>query len=172
MDPAQLPALYAALKQTPLVAGVTVREATLRGIEDTIAESFGIMTLFNVGFSGLIVLGVVYNSGRISLSERARDLASLRVLGFRRPEVAFVLLGELAVLVLLALPLGLVFGLALSRFLMEQFSADLYTIPFAVRAATLAQGVLVVGSAAAITALLLRGRIDNLDLVRALKTRE
>lgn len=172
VDPARLPALYTALKATPLVAGVTVREATLRGIDDTLAESIGILTLFNIGFSGLIVLGVVYNSARISLSERARDLASLRVLGFRRPEVAFVLLGELALLLLLALPPGLLLGVALARYLMEQFSADFYTIPFALNPATLAEGVLVVGAAAAITAVLLRGRVDRLDLVRALKTRE
>lgn len=172
VDRAQLPALYAALKRTPLVAGVSVRAAALSGIEDTVAQNFGIITLFNIGFSGLIVLGVVYNSGRISLSERARDLASLRVLGFRRREVAFVLLGELALLVLLALPLGLLLGIALSRFLMERFSADLYTLPFSVTGGTLAQGVLVVGGAAALTALLLRVRVDRLDLVRALKTRE
>lgn len=172
VDRDRLADLYRALKQTPLVAGVTVREATLRGIDDTLAESLGILTLFNVGFSGLIVLGVVYNSGRISLSERARDLASLRVLGFRRPEVAFVLLGELALLVLAALPFGLLLGVALSRYLMEQFSADLYTIPYSMSAGTLAEGALVVGAAAAITAVLLRGRVDRLDLVRALKTRE
>lgn len=172
VDRKELPTLLAALKQTPLVAGVSVREATLRGIEDTIAENFGIMTLFNIGFAGLIVLGVVYNSGRISLSERARDLASLRVLGFRRPEVAFVLLGELALLVLFALPLGLLMGIALSRYLMDQFSADLYTIPFAMNAKTLAEGVLVVGAAGMLTALLLRSRVDRLDLIRALKTRE
>ncbi|WBX84180.1 ABC transporter permease [Sphingosinicella microcystinivorans] len=172
VDAAQLPALYAALKQTPLVAGVTVRAATLRGISDTLAESMGIMTLFTIGFSGLIVLGVVYNSARISLSERARDLASMRVLGFRRPEVAFVLLGELALLVLAALPPGMLMGVALSRYMMAQFSADLYTIPYSINAATLAEGALVVGAAAALTALLIRGRVDRLDLVRALKTRE
>jgi putative ABC transport system permease protein len=132
----------------------------------------GIDTLFNTGFAALIVLGVVYNSARISLSERARDLASLRVLGFRRGEVAFVLLGEQALLVLLSLPLGILLGIALSRYVTTKFSADLYTIPFGMSAATLAKGALVVGAAAAATAVLIRNRVDRLDLVRALKTRE
>ncbi|MGD9942349.1 MAG: FtsX-like permease family protein [Burkholderiaceae bacterium] len=172
VDPVQLPELYRQLKLTPLVAGLSMRESAMRGIRDTIAESTGIMTLFTVGFAALIVLGVVYNSARISLSEQARDLASLRVLGFRKREVAFVLLGEQALLVLLSLPLGIAAGIALARYMTEQFSADLYSIPFGVNPATLAEGVLVVAAAAAITALLIRNRVDQLDLVRALKTRE
>ena len=172
VDRARLPSIYAELKRTPLVAGVTVREAMLQGIRDTVAENMGIVALFNTGFAGLIVLGVVYNSARISLSERARDLASMRVLGFRRGEVGFVLLGELALLVLVALPVGILLGIALSYYLSRAFSADLYTIPFGVNFATLAEGVLIVAAAAAGTALLIRNRTDRLDLMRALKTRE
>ncbi len=164
--------LFALLKETPLVAGVTSQAAIKQGVEDTVAEQMAIVTLFNTGFAALIVLGVVYNSARISLSEHARDLASMRVLGFRRGEVAFVLLGELGMLVLLALPLGMGLGIALSRYISQQFSADLYTIPFGYNPQTLAEGVLVVMAAAAGTALLIRSRVDRLDLVRALKTRE
>lgn len=172
VDPAQSGRLYAALKGLPMVAGVGLRETTLRGIRDTVSENMGIITLFNTGFAALIVLGIVYNSARTSLSERARDLASLRVLGFRRGEAAFVLLGEQALLVLLSLPLGIGLGIGLSRYITGRFSADLYTIPFGMSAATLAEGVLVVGAAAALTAVLIRIRVDRLDLLRALKTRE
>jgi len=115
---------------------------------------------------------VIYNAGRIMLSERARDLASLRVLGYRQNEVSYVLLGALAILVLAALPLGSVMGIALSRALMESFSSDLFTIPFGMRAATIAKGWIVVLIAAAITGLLIKWRIDRLDLVEVLKTRE
>ena len=118
------------------------------------------------------MLGVVYNSARISLSERARDLASMRVLGFRRGEVAYVLLGELGLLVLISLPIGIGLGIALTRYVTQQFSADLYSIPLGFNPQTPAEGVLAVVVAAAATALLIRSRIDRLDLVRALKTRE
>jgi putative ABC transport system permease protein len=136
------------------------------------AQQMGIVTLFNTGFAALIVLGVVYNSARISLSEQARDLASMRVLGFRRGETAFVLLGELGLLILLSLPIGILMGIWLSRYVTERFCADLYTIPFGIHASTLAEGVLVVMAAALATALLIRIRVDDLDLVQALKTRE
>jgi putative ABC transport system permease protein len=172
VDPARLPSIYARLKETPMVAAVTSRETMLQGVRETVAENMGIVTLFNTGFAALIVLGVVYNSARISLSERARDLASLRVLGFRRSEVGFVLIGEQALLVLASLPFGLLLGIGLSRYLSEQFSADLYTIPSGVFPATLAEGVLVVAAAAGATAVLIRNHSDRLDLVRALKTRE
>ena len=178
LDAARLPQFYAMLKETPAIANVTIFSAMLQSIQDTIAQNMGIITLFNTGFAGLIVLGVVYNSARISLSERSRDLASMRVLGFRRSEVAFVVLGEQALLVLLSLPLGILLGIALSRYVTERYStrggeqADLYTIPFTINPATLAEGVLVVAAAAVGTALLIRRRTDRLDLVRALKTRE
>ena len=172
VDPAQLPQLFRIMKETPLVAGVSVRSAVVRGVRDTVARNMGIVTLFNSGFAAMIVLGVVYNSARISLSERARDLASLRVLGFRRGEVAFVLLGEQAVLLLLALPFGILLGIGLSRYMAKRFSSDLYSIPLGINPATLADGVLVIAAAAVATALLIRMRVDRLDLVRALKTRE
>ena len=165
-------AVFQVLKETPLVAGVTSQRAIVQGVRETIAEQMGIVTLFNTLFAALIVLGVVYNSARISLSERARDLASMRVLGFRRGEVAYVLLGELALLVLVSLPIGVGLGIALARYVTEQFSADLYTIPMSYNPQTPAEGVLAVMLAAAATGLLIRSKIDRLDLVQALKTRE
>lgn len=164
--------LFAALKRTPQVASVTIAANAVRGIRETIAESMGLVTLFNTLFAVLIVAGVTYTGARISLSERARDLASMRVLGFRKGEASFVLLGEQALLVLAALPLGLVLGIAISRYIAASFSSDLFLIPAAVSARTLAEGILVVGLAAAVTAWLIRRSADRLDLVRALKTRE
>ena len=172
VDRLQLPQLYAQMKRTPMIAAVGSIDAMRQGIRDTIAENMSTRSLFDVGFAALVVLGIVYNSARITLSERARDLASLRVLGFRRGEVAFVLIGEQALLLLMSLPLGIAFGLGLSWYITKAFSMDLFTIPFAVQPATLAEGVLVVAAAGALTMLLIRGRIDRLDLVQALKTRE
>lgn len=172
VDSAALPQVYARLKASPMVAGVTARAAMLRTVNETIEQNFSIQTFFYVGLAMLVVIGVVYNSARISLSERARDLASLRVLGFRRREVAFILLGEQALLMLLALPLGVWAGIELWRLLIDQFSTELFTIPFAIDPRIAARGVLIVLVAAAGTALLIRRRVDRLDLVRALKTRE
>ena len=165
-------AVFRTLKETPQVAGVTSQETILQGVRDTVAEQMGIVTLFNTLFAALIVLGVVYNSARISLSERSRDLASMRVLGFTRAEVSYVLLGELAILVLISIPIGIALGIALARYVTEQFSADLYSIPMGFNPQTPAEGVLAVVIAAAATALLIRSKVDRLDLVRALKTRE
>jgi len=132
----------------------------------------GIVTLFNTLFAMLIVVGVTFTGARISLSERARDLASMRVLGFRKGEAGFVLLGEQIILAIAALPLGLLLGIALSRYIAASFSSDMFMIPAAVSARTLGEGIFVVLAAAAATAILIRRSADRLDLVRALKTRE
>ncbi|UZK69679.1 ABC transporter permease [Sphingomonas sp. S1-29] len=172
IDTAALAGVYARLNASPMVAGVTTRSALLRTMTETVEQNFAIQTYFYVGLAMLVVVGVVYNSARISLSERARDLASLRVLGFRRREVAFILLGEQALLVMLALPLGIWAGIELWHYLIGEFSTELFTIPFFIDPRIPARGVLVVAAAATGTAFLIRYRVDRLDLIRALKTRE
>lgn len=93
VDAAVVDRLYRDLEETPHVAKVTLQKASYRAFRDTISENMLIMTSFSIGFATLVAFGVVYNSARISLSERARELASLRVLGFTRLEVASILLG-------------------------------------------------------------------------------
>ncbi|MGB5077596.1 MAG: ABC transporter permease [Sphingorhabdus sp.] len=170
VDTNQLDDLYRYLKSTPVIAGVSLRSAARSGIEETIGETMGIVRLFNTGFSALIVFGVVYNNARISLAERARDLASLRVLGYRRSEVSYILLGELAILVIIGLPIGILFGYNLSSWLTASLGGDLFIIPFGLKLSTIAWAVLMVFVAAAITALFVRRRLDGLDLVAVLKT--
>lgn len=172
VDPAQIDAVYQRLKDMPIVAGFSGRDAALRGIEESIGETMGIVQLFNTAFSALIVFGVVYNNARINLAERARDLVSLRVLGYRRSEVSYILLGELALLVIAGLPLGALFGYLLSRNLTESIGGDLFIIPFGLSAATVAFAILVVLLTAAVSAFFVRSRLDRLNLVNVLKTRE
>lgn len=172
VDGGQRDEVLRTLRDTPKIAGIAIIETSRRAIRDTIAETMGIMTLFNTGFAALIVFGVVYNNARVSWAERSRDFASLRVLGFRKSEVAYLLVGELALLTLLALPIGIGMGIALSRYIAETFSGDLFTIPFALTPGTVARAVLVVLSAAAATAWLVSRRVEQLDLVAVLKTRD
>src|SRR5262245_16930093 len=106
VDPPALPALYDRLKLLPAVSGAGVKQAALRGFERTVAESFRLSIVTLIFFACIISFGVVYNGARIALSERGRELASLRILGFSRREVAAMLLGEQALLTAAALPLG------------------------------------------------------------------
>jgi putative ABC transport system permease protein len=172
VDPAQLPALYRRIKETPFVAGISSREEARRALRESFAESFSIQVWFYVGFASLVIVGVVYNSARISLSERARDLASLRVLGFRKSETAYVLLGEQAILVLLSIPLGLWLGIFIWQSIASAFETDLFSLPMVIDPRTLAQGVLIVFAASGATALLIWRQVARLDMVSALKTRE
>ena len=172
IDKAQEATLFRQIKETPGVAGVYSQDEALRLFREQIDENMGTMIFFNTLFATAIVFGVVYNNARISLSERARDLASLRVLGFRRGEVSYILLGELAILTLIALPIGLLFGIGLAKYLADAFSSDLVTIPYALSRATVGWSMLTVCVAAIGSALIVRHRVDRLDLIRVLKTRE
>ena len=172
VDPAALESLYAGLKLTPAVAGVAIREAALTNFRDVMAQNMNLTIGINVVFAAIIAMGVVYNAARISLSERERELASLRVLGFTRGEISSILLGELAILTLLSLPCGTLIGYGLGLFIMTMFQNEVYRIPFIVTPATMAWGWLTIIIAAALSALAVRRRLDRLDLVAVLKSRE
>jgi putative ABC transport system permease protein len=159
-------------KDRPLVAGVGDRAATLAAFDRTIAESFRISLVTVFGVACLIAVAVVYNSGRIALSERARELASLRVLGFTQGEVTTMLLGEQAILTVLALPVGAAIGYGLCYLMTVRFASELFPLPLVLdpRAYVMAAGVVVVAALA--TGLLIRRRVYRLDLVQVLKARE
>jgi putative ABC transport system permease protein len=172
LDPAEVQHFYADVKAMPAVAGVALREVTLRNFRDTMAENMNMQILINVIFAGVIAFGVVYNSARVSLSERSRELASLRVLGFTRGEISLILLGELALLTVLALPVGTVIGYLFGWMIMSGFNNEIYRLSFHVTPATIAWAYLTIITAAALSGLAVRRRLDRLDLVGVLKTRE
>jgi putative ABC transport system permease protein len=144
----------------------------LRSFEETLARSFAIFTTVLIGFASVIACAVVYNAARIALSERGRELASLRVLGFTRGEVGTLLLGEQALLTLLALPLGFVIGRGFCTALASAYQWELFRIPLVISARSHAFAVLVVILAALASSAIVRRRLDRLDLVAVLKTRE
>jgi putative ABC transport system permease protein len=172
IDRARLDDLYAAVKQTPAVASIALQGVSRARFRETVGENITIMTTVYALLAVIITFGVVYNSARIQLSERARELASLRVMGFTRGEVSSVLLIELGAIVLLAQPLGWALGYGLSWSVVRGFESDLFRIPLVVERSTFAVSSLVVLAVAVVSALIVRRRIDRLDLVRVLKTRE
>jgi len=172
LDRAAEPAFFAAIKDVPALSGITLNRRALQTFRDTIAENINIAMTMYLSLGGLIAFGVVYNTARIRLSERGRELASLRVLGFTRSEIYWVLFGEFLILVLLALPLGWVLGYGIAAATVAGLANELYQMPLIILPATYARAALVVLVAAAISAILLRVRTDRLDLIAVLKTRE
>jgi putative ABC transport system permease protein len=164
--------LYAALERLPAVGGVAIRAAMLASIRATMNRSFILMTIVMTAFAAVLVVGVVYNSARIALSERGTELASLRVLGYSTFEVTRLLLGEQAVLVLAALPLGCALGAGICRLLVPIYDREMFRLPFVLSAATFGFAALVTLGAALLSGYLVARRIARLDLVATLKSRE
>jgi putative ABC transport system permease protein len=164
--------VYRALQDRPGVAGIGVREVTLQNIRELMAESLMVVVLSMVIFSCIIAFGVIYNAARITLSERSRELASLRVLGMTRAEISMILLGELAILTLVAIPLGCVMGHYLAVASIEALSTEVFRLPFYISSFSYSFAAVVVLGAATVSGLMVRQKLDKLDLVEVLKTRE
>jgi putative ABC transport system permease protein len=164
--------IYQQLKDRPRIVGSVIRTQEIEAFHRTMDETMLFWTFVATLFSVVIAVGVVYNSARITLTERSRELASLRVLGYTRGEISYILLGELALLTLAAMPPGLWFGRALCGYIATSIGNEMYRVPLVLEPSTYAFAALVVLVAAAVSALLVRSRLDKLDLIEVLKTKE
>ncbi|MFN7924938.1 MAG: ABC transporter permease, partial [Bryobacteraceae bacterium] len=169
---ADTPEVLRRLRDMPLVAGTSSRARTLKAFYEVMARQMLIFAFFSTILAATIAVGVVYNTARIAFSERSRELASLRVLGYTRGEISYILLGELGILVLAAIPLGLVLGNRLAWFMAENTQSDLFRVPMVTTPNTYAFATLVVLIAAVVSGLIVRRKLDHMDLVEVLKTRE
>ncbi len=172
LDSAHLDDLYAAVKKTPRISAVALQTVSRQRFQETMQQNMNISLFVYFALAVIIAFGVVYNSARIQLSERARELASLRVLGFRRAEVSNVLFVEIGVIVAVAQPIGWLVGTGFGLLITQSLATDIFRVPFVIELDTYAIGSLVVIGAALVSALVVRRRVDRLDLIRVLKTRE
>lgn len=164
--------VYEELKDMPAVAGVSLRDDAYNAFEKIMDEGAGATRFIMAAVAALITFGIVFNSARIAFAERSHDLASLRVIGFTKGEAAFVLLGELALITLAALPIGAFIGAGLAGAMAAGFSTDLYTIPAQIGPTSFGYAALAVLIAALASGLLVKRDVDRLDLIAALKSRE
>jgi len=149
-----------------------VKKDQLAAFRETTGKSIGIIRKLYFVLAVIVAFGVIYNSARIALSERSRELATLRVVGFSLPEVRAVLVGELGLLVLLALPAGLLFGKGLALFIMSSFSTETVRLPIVINDSTYSIAVIVVLTAAVSSFALVSRMLSKLDLVGVLKARD
>lgn len=172
LDPTLREALFTELKAIPAASFVALQRVSLAKFRETLAQNLLMMVSIYATLAAIIAFGVVYNFARISLSEQGRELASLRVLGFTKAEISWILLSELAILVLLAQPVGWLIGYGFAVAMAAGFESELYRVPLVVNRDVYAYASLVVVGAALVSGLIVRRRIDRLDLIAVLKTRE
>ncbi|MGG6293937.1 ABC transporter permease [Leptolyngbya sp. AN02str] len=172
VDGEVLDGLYTQLKQMPAIASVSLHQAMIDRFQQTIAENQSVATSIQVVFACIIAFGVVYNAARIALSERGRELATLRIIGFSKVQVAIVLLGEQAALTIAAIPLGFGLGYGIAVLLSMAFNTELYRFPLIITRSSYAFAFVVIAIAALVSGMMVRRQCDRLDLIAVLKTRE
>ena len=173
VDPAREIELHRRLTDIPMVQSIHRKRTLLEKFEEQTSQTMQVITLILTLFATAIAVAVVYNNARVSLSVRSRDLATLRVLGFTRAEISAILLGEQAVQVFLGIPVGLLLGTWAAKALLElQADPEQFRMPMLISSRTYAFAVVVILAAAVLSALLVRRRLDSLDLIGVLKTRE
>lgn len=171
-DQERLREIYDRLNDRPRVAGTVLQKQAVEAYMDSMDRQVLVFAFFNTLLAAAIAFGVVYNSARIALAERGRELASLRVLGYTRGEISYILLGELGVQTLLAIPVGFVIGRGLCMLIYRGFENELFRIPLVIETSTYALAAAVVLASALVSAAVIRVKLNRLDLIEVLKTRE
>ncbi len=172
VDPRRLDELYAQVKETPAIAGILDKNAAHKNFVKTVSENTFVMRMVNYAFASIIAFGVIYNCALITLAERSRDLATLRVMGFKRREISTVLLGELAIITLLSVPIGLPIGCGFAFVATLALDTETHRFPFVVSRATFAGATTILISSAIVSSLVVRRMLDKLDLIAVLKVKE
>jgi putative ABC transport system permease protein len=172
VDPMAMDAFWGAVKAAPVISSVFDKAGTLAAFNKTTSRNMGVFSGILTLFAVAMAVGIIYNAARIALSERAWELASLRVLGMTRAEVSVLLLAELGAELLLALPIGALTGWGLASLMMRLMASDSIDFPVVIEPSTYASAALIVLAAGVVSALLVRRQIDRLDLVSVLKVRE
>ncbi len=171
-DTDRLAALQLYFAKMPRVAGISVKRDAEQAMQKIMNEGAGSTRYVMALIAAVITFGIIYNTARISFAESMRDLASLRVIGFTKGEASYVLLGELAVVVLVALPLGALMGYFLSFAISAGFSTDIYQVPSVFNPSGYGTAVLVVLAASIVSGWIVKRDVDRVDLVEALKIKE
>lgn len=164
--------LFRSFVEMPRVSEIVIRKNEITNMYDVMAKAMLFFTFIASLMACSIAFGVVYNSARISLSERSRELSSLRVLGYTRGEIGYILLGELGLITLVAIPFGFFIGYWICAYIAQALDNDLFRVPMIIELNTYAQAAAVVLASAVISGFIVRRKLDHLDLVEVLKTRE
>lgn len=172
VDRARWPEFMEKVKETPRIANLMIKASVRESFKKTTAESIAILQTLYFTFAVIVSFGVVYNSARIALSERTRDLATLRVIGFTHGEVASVLISELLLLTAIALPLGLAIGSALAAWIISAASTESVRLPLILSSRSYATAVLIVALSAGFSFAVVGRRLRHLDLLGVLKARD
>lgn len=172
VDAAHERAFYEQLKNTPNVGAIMHKQSALDAFYDTVFRNVMIFVVMFSVLAGILAFGITYNSTRIALSERGRELATLRVLGFSRGEISYVLLGEVSLLIVAGIPMGCLIGWGLVWSMISSFDTELFRVPLIIQPDTYGYSILLILVAAIFSAAMVRRRVDKLDLIKVLKTRE
>jgi len=172
VDPLESKKLYQRFIQMPRVSGIVLRKNEIRNFYDVLARGMLFFTFIATLMACSIAFGVVYNSARIAFAERSRELSSLRVLGYTRGEISYILLGELGIITLIAIPLGFFIGYWLCTYIAQALTSDLLRVPLVIELKTYALAAAVVFTSASISGLIVHHKLSQLDLVAVLKTTE
>jgi len=122
-------ALYRELKRMPALEAVSARRDMVENLDKILVENMGIFISGLVLFAGVVFFGSILNASLISLAERQREVATLRVLGYGPWQIGALLLRESMIVTLAGTLLGMPIGYGLSVLTAVAYNTELFRFP-------------------------------------------
>ncbi|WP_444643683.1 ABC transporter permease [Caproiciproducens sp. R1] len=164
-------AIKAELTDAKNVAAMTDQEEAKASYMDMFRTYSSLMEMMQ-GIGMIIAFAIITNTASISLSERKREYATMRVLGMHPKEIGKVVSFEYWVLSLGALPLGILLTRMIKQAMATTIDSDLFTMPLNTPLGSYFSAAVLCAATVALSNRLARRRISKFDMVEVLKERE
>lgn len=157
--------------------GSIEKTAAIKSVQSkrAIIDSFGTFTqlmdsMIIVLVAGALLLGVVvlYNLGVMSYTERYREMATLKVVGFRDKKIGSLLIGQNLWLSLVGVALGIPLGAMLLKYLLDALASE-YEMQLCITVPTYFISVLLTVGMSLLVSLMVSRKNKKIDMVEALK---
>ena len=157
------------LTAEPNVAAVSFVSQVSGAVDDTLG-SLSIVTLVLIVSAGLLAFVVLYNLTNINVSERIRELSTIKVLGFYDKEVTAYIYRENIILTLMGIVVGFLLGLLLHGFVLQTAEIDMLMFSPDIQPLSFLYSGLLTLLFSGIVMYAMHIKLKNIDMIEALKS--
>jgi len=163
--------LGAELSELDSVLNVTVVEEVKNMISNTM-KMLDMVVWLVIGCAGALAFIVLFNLSNINITERVREIATIKVLGFYQRETGAYVFRENLVLTFMGIMVGIPLGVLLNGFIISQIKVDMFIIKETLFPISYVLTVVLVFLFLKLTDFVMRGKIEAIDMAESLKSIE
>lgn len=159
------------IMESPAVLSISYTASTVDMV-DRMLNTLGIVIVVLIVSAGMLAFVVLYNLNNINITERQRELATLKVLGFFDMEVSQYVLRENIILTIIGILCGSIFGIFLHRYIIVTVEVDAVMFGRNIRPVSFLYCAVITSIFSAVVNMFMHRKLKTIDMVESLKSVE